>query len=64
MSIAVARILMAEMKLLGMLDAFDRLVIEATREQWSCTDFLDAMLHGRSTSARSVNQTPHQGGEI
>ena len=44
MSTAVARNLMAEMKLLGMFDAFDRLVTEATRDQWSCTDFLDAML--------------------
>jgi DNA replication protein DnaC len=48
MSTAVARNLMAEMKLIGMLDAFDRLVTEATREQWSCTDFLDAMLQAES----------------
>jgi DNA replication protein DnaC len=44
MSTAVARNLMAEMKLLGMFEAFDRLVTDATRDQWSCTDFLDAML--------------------
>jgi len=44
MSTAVARNLMAEMKLLGMFESFDRLVTEATRDQWSCTDFLDAML--------------------
>src|SRR6185312_4360379 len=48
MSIAIARNLMAEMKLIGMIDAFDRLSTEATREQWSCTDFLDAMLQAES----------------
>ena len=48
MSTAVARNLMAEMKLLGMIESFDRLVTEATREQWSCTDFLDAMLQAES----------------
>jgi DNA replication protein DnaC len=48
MSTAVARNLMADMKLLGMFDAFDRLVTEATRSQWSCTDFLDAMLQAES----------------
>lgn len=48
MSTAVARNLMAEMKLLGMIEAFDRLVTEATREQWSCTDFLDAMLQAEN----------------
>ena len=48
MSTAVARNLMAEMKLLGMFESFDRLVTEATREQWSCTDFLDAMLQAES----------------
>jgi DNA replication protein DnaC len=44
MSTAVARNLMAEMKLLGMFEAFDRIVNEATADQWSCTAFLDAML--------------------
>lgn len=48
MSTAVARNLMAEMKLLGMIESFERLVTEATREQWSCTDFLDAMLQAES----------------
>ena len=48
MSTAVARNLMAEMKLLGMITSFDRLVTEATREQWSCTDFLDAMLQAEN----------------
>jgi DNA replication protein DnaC len=44
MSTAVARNLMAEMKLLGMFEAFDRIVTEATADQWSCTAFFDAML--------------------
>jgi DNA replication protein DnaC len=44
MSTAVARNLMAEMKLLGMFEAFDRLLTEATADQWSCTAFFDAML--------------------
>jgi DNA replication protein DnaC len=35
---------MAEMKLLGMSAAFDRLLTDATADQWSCSDFLDAML--------------------
>ena len=48
MSTAVARNLMAEMKLLGMIESFERLVTEATREQWSCTDFLDAILQAES----------------
>lgn len=48
MSTAVALNLMAEMKLLGMFNAFDRLVTDATRDQWSCTDFLDAMLQAEN----------------
>ena len=48
MSTAVARNLMAEMKLLGMSGAFERLVTEATRDQWSCTDFLEAMLQAEN----------------
>ena len=48
MSTAIARNLMAEMKLLGMFDAFDRLVTEATLHQWSCTDFLDAILQAEN----------------
>ena len=35
MSTAVARNLMAEMKLLGMLNAFDKTVADATRDQMS-----------------------------
>jgi hypothetical protein len=48
MSTAVARNLVAEMKLLGMITSFDGLVTEATREQCSCTDFLDAMVQSES----------------
>jgi len=44
MSTAIARNLMAEMKLLGMLNAFERIVSDATRDQLSYTEFLDALL--------------------
>ncbi len=48
MSTAVARNQMAEMKLLGMFESFDRLLTEATRDQWSCGVFFDAMLQAES----------------
>jgi DNA replication protein DnaC len=48
MSTAVARNLMAEMKLLGMFESFDRLLTEATRDQWSCGAFFDAMLQAEN----------------
>jgi DNA replication protein DnaC len=48
MSTAVARNLMAEMKLLGMFESFDRLLTEATRDQWSCAAFFDAVLQAES----------------
>lgn len=44
MSTAVARNLMAEMKLLGMLDAFENAVTDATRDQVSYTEFADVLL--------------------
>jgi DNA replication protein DnaC len=44
MSTAVARNLMAEMKLTGMLASFERVVAAATRDQIAYTEFLDAML--------------------
>ena len=53
MSTAVARNLMAEMKLLVMFESFDRLVTEATRDQWSSTDFLDAMLQAEESDDRT-----------
>jgi len=31
-----------------MIESFERLVTEATREQWSCTDFLDAILQAET----------------
>jgi len=48
MSIAVAKNLMAEMKLLGMLAAFDTLVADATRDQSSYTELLDALLQAEA----------------
>ena len=48
MSTAVARTLMAEMKLLGMLEAFDRLLHDATCDQWSCAAFIDAILQAEN----------------
>lgn len=48
MSTAVARNLMAEMKLLDMFESFDRLLTEATRDQWSCAAFFDAVPQAES----------------
>lgn len=48
MSIAVAKNLMAEMKLLGMLGAFDQLVADATRDQTSYSELLDALLQAEA----------------
>ncbi|HEX5208731.1 MAG TPA: IS21-like element helper ATPase IstB [Steroidobacteraceae bacterium] len=56
MSTAVARNLMAEMKLLGMFESFDRLLTEATRGQWSCGAFFDAMLQAE-TDYRTERKT-------
>jgi len=44
MSTAVARNLMAEMQLTGMLASFERVVAAATRDQIAYTEFLDALL--------------------
>ena len=44
MSTAIARNLMAEMKLLGMLGAFDKAVNDATRDQSSYSELIDALL--------------------
>src|ERR1044071_2002217 len=44
MSTAVAKNLMAEMRLLGMMSALDQTVSEATRDQISYSDFLDILL--------------------
>jgi len=48
MSIAVAKNLMADMKLLGMLAAFDKAVTDATRDQSSYSELLDALLQAES----------------
>jgi DNA replication protein DnaC len=44
MSTAIAKNLMAEMKLLGMFAAYDQAVTEATRDQTGYSEFLDALL--------------------
>ena len=45
MSIAVAKNLMADMKLLGMLAAFDKVVTDATRDQSSYSEELSTLFH-------------------
>lgn len=48
MSITISRTLMTELKLLGMSQAFDQAVIDATAQQWSCTEFFDVLLQAES----------------
>lgn len=48
MSTAVARNLMAEMKLLGMSGSFDKTLNDATAHQWSYTEFLDVILQAEA----------------
>jgi len=48
MSTAIARNLMAEMKLFGMIDAFDHTLHSATRDQLSHSEFLDALLQAEA----------------
>jgi DNA replication protein DnaC len=48
MCTAVARNLMAEMKLLGMFAAFDQTITNATRDQTSYTEFLDTLLQAEA----------------
>ena len=48
MSTAIARNLMAEMKLGGMLAAFDKTVTDATRDQLGYSEFLDALLQAEA----------------
>lgn len=60
MSTAISRNLMAEMKLLAMLNAFDKTVADATRDQVSyteCTDWPDNT-SVRVTVPRSAGLTP------
>ncbi len=48
MSTAIAKNLMVEMKLLGMLAAFDKALSDATRDQISYSELLDALLQAES----------------
>ena len=48
MSTAIAKNLMAEMKLLGMLSAFDKVLHEATRDKPSYSELLDALLQAEA----------------
>lgn len=48
MSTAVARNLMAEMKLLGMSTTFDKSLADATEHKWSYTEFLDVILQAEA----------------
>ena len=48
MSTAITRNLMAEMKLLGMLNALDKAVADATADQVSYTEFLDTLLQAEA----------------
>ena len=44
MSTAIAKNLMAEMKLLGMFAAYDQATTDATRDQTGYSEFLDTLL--------------------
>ena len=44
MSTALVHHLMAEMKLIGMADAFEKTIKDATEDKWSYSEFLDALL--------------------
>jgi DNA replication protein DnaC len=59
MSIAVAKNLMAEMKLLGMLAAFDQALNSATRDQTGHSEFIDALLQAES-DYRQERKTGHR----
>ena len=48
MSTAIAKNLMAEMKLLGMLAAFDQALTNATRDQTGCAEFVDTLLQAET----------------
>jgi len=48
MSTAIAKNLMAEMKLLGMLAAFDQALTNATRDQTGCSEFVDTLLQAET----------------
>jgi DNA replication protein DnaC len=48
MSTAIAKNMMAEMKLLGMLETFEKALNDATRDQMSYSEFLDALLQAEA----------------
>ena len=48
MSTAIAKNMMAEMKLLGMLGAFDKVLTDCTRDQSSYSELLDALLQAEA----------------
>jgi len=48
MSTAIAKNLMAELKLLGMLAAFDSILTQATRDQSAFSEFIDALLQAEA----------------
>lgn len=48
MSTAIAKNLMAEMKLLGMLASFEKSLTDATRDQTSYSEFLDSLLQAEA----------------
>ena len=48
MSTAIAKNLMAEMKLLGMLGAFDKVLTDSTRDQSSYSELLNALLQAEA----------------
>jgi hypothetical protein len=48
MSTAIAKNLMADMKLLGMFGAFEQSVVDATRDQTSYSEFLDTLLQAEA----------------
>jgi DNA replication protein DnaC len=48
MSTAIAKNLMAEMKLLGMLGSFEKTLTDATRDQTSYSEFLDSLLQAEA----------------
>jgi DNA replication protein DnaC len=65
MSTAIAKNLMAEMKLLGMFAAYDQAIADATRDQTSYSEFLDTLLAGRGRlSPRAQNRLPHQSRQV
>src|SRR5437764_728654 len=59
MSTAIAKNLMAEMKLLGMFAAYDQAVTDATRDQTGYSEFLDTLLQAE-TDYRQERKTGYR----